>query len=209
VFVNPATTGADVTGYVDVLARSVILGRSPMTMAHAVDCEISPTGSSRATTCVAPVAQRVAIYGASSWLGDASEIAWDDYDRYSSTWSPTAPASSSRAPASRSESHGPLEVSDLVDWKSALAPGMRDAVAAEWSRVMIARAYRRRGLFAAMYTAMLRSARARGARVIAGASVAELRPRYERLGFRYLNRPFRSPFFESSPIYYPAYQVLR
>jgi hypothetical protein len=53
-----------------------------------------------------------------------------------------------------------------------------------------------------------RRAKRRGARLLAGASVLELRPHYERLGFTYLDLPFRSTFFAASPVYFPAYQVI-
>jgi hypothetical protein len=59
-----------------------------------------------------------------------------------------------------------------------------------------------------MYEEAREAAKRRGARLFAGASVAELRPHYERLGFTYLDLPFRSTFFDSSPVYFPAYQVI-
>jgi GNAT superfamily N-acetyltransferase len=64
------------------------------------------------------------------------------------------------------------------------------------------------GLFRRMYEKAREEAKRRGARLLAGASVAELRPHYERLGFTYLDLPFRSWFFEASPVYFPAYQVI-
>jgi GNAT superfamily N-acetyltransferase len=181
-----------------------------MTMAHALSYEISLHWLEPGDDVRSVVAQRMAIYGRElGWIGAASEIAWDDYDRYSSTlvaYSGGELVASSRLTLER---YGPLEVSDLVDWKGAVPGGLRGTLCAEWSRVMIAKQHRGLGLFRAMYAVARQSARARGARVLAGASVAELRPRYQRLGFHYLDCPFRSPFFASSPVYYPAYQVLR
>ena len=73
---------------------------------------------------------------------------------------------------------------------------------------MIDRTLRGGGLFRRMYEEAREAAKRRGARLLAGASVAELRPHYERLGFTYLDLPFRSSFFAASPVYFPAYQVI-
>jgi len=73
---------------------------------------------------------------------------------------------------------------------------------------MIRDAHRGQGLFRAMYALAREAALRRGAALLAGASVEALRAHYERLGFIYLDRPFRSPFFDASPTYLPAYQEL-
>jgi GNAT superfamily N-acetyltransferase len=156
------------------------------------------------------VAMRCAIYGGElAWVGQGdATFAWDAYDRVSTA---LVVRDAGRLVASGRltiEQDGPLEVSDLVDWKSALAPELRGAPAAEWSRVMIDRALRGGGLFRRMYEEAREAAKRRGSRLLAGASVAELRPHYERLGFTYLDLPFRSCFFEASPVYFPAYQVI-
>lgn len=156
------------------------------------------------------IAMRRAIYGSElAWVaeGDAS-FAWDNYDRISTA---LLVRDGKRLVASGRltlEQDGPLEVSDLVNWKGALPPQLRGAPAAEWSRVMIERPFRGAGLFRRMYEEAREAARRRGARLFAGASVAELRPHYEGLGFTYLDLPFRSCFFAASPVYYPAYQVI-
>jgi GNAT superfamily N-acetyltransferase len=156
------------------------------------------------------VAMRCAIYGGElAWVaqGDAA-FAWDAYDRVSTALvvrDGTRMVASGRLTV---EHDGPLEVSDLIDWKSALPPEFRGAPAAEWSRVMIDRPWRGGGLFRRMYEEARQAAKHRGARLLTGASVAELRPHYERLGFTYLDLPFRSSFFEASPVYFPAYQVI-
>ena len=156
------------------------------------------------------IAMRCAIYGGElAWVdqGDAT-FAWDVYDRVSTA---LLVRDSKRLVASGRltvERDGPLEVSDLVDWKSALPPEVRRAPAAEWSRVMIERPWRGAGLFRRMYEEAREEAKRRGARLLAGASVAGLRPHYERLGFTYLDLPFRSCFFGASPVYFPAYQVI-
>jgi GNAT superfamily N-acetyltransferase len=153
------------------------------------------------------VTQRRAIYGGElGWVGEHSDVAWDDYDRHSTTllvYEAGALVASGRLTV---ESDGPSELSDLVDWRAALPIALRAAPAAEWSRVMIAPAYRRCGLFRRLYQAARARAGERGVVLLSGASVAELKPRYERLGFHYLDVPFRSSFFERSPVYYPAYQ---
>jgi GNAT superfamily N-acetyltransferase len=155
------------------------------------------------------VAMRRAIYGGElAWVGEHSEFAWDAYDRVSSA---LLVRDGGRLVASGRltvETDGPLEVSDLVAWKDALPPPLALEVAAEWSRVMIDPAFRRAGLFRRMYAEARAAAARRGAVLLAGASVAELRPHYESLGFVYLDLPFRSSFFDASPIYYPAYQVI-
>jgi GNAT superfamily N-acetyltransferase len=156
------------------------------------------------------IAMRCAIYGGElAWVseGDAT-FAWDAYDRVSTALlvcDGTRLVASGRLTV---EPDGPLEVSDLVDWKSVLPPDLRREPAAEWSRVMIDPHCRRSGLFRRMYEEARKAAMRRGARLLAGASVAELRPHYERLGFTYVDLPFRSHFFEASPIYFPAYQVI-
>jgi GNAT superfamily N-acetyltransferase len=156
------------------------------------------------------IAMRCAIYGGElAWVnqGDAT-FAWDTYDRVSTA---LLVRDSRRLVASGRltvEHDGPLEVSDLVDWRSALPSEFRGAPAAEWSRVMIDRDWRAAGLFRRMYEEAREAAKGRGARLLAGASVAELRPHYERLGFTYLDLPFRSCFFDASPVYFPAYQVI-
>ena len=156
------------------------------------------------------VAMRCAIYGRElAWVGqEDSAFAWDAYDRVSTA---LLVRDGERLVASGRltlEHDGPLEVSDLVDWKGALSADLRLAPAAEWSRVMIDRSLRGAGLFRRMYDAAREAAKQRGARLLAGASVAELRPHYERLGFTYLDLPFRSNFFAASPVYFPAYQVI-
>lgn len=156
------------------------------------------------------IAMRCAIYGAElAWVGDGdTRFAWDAYDRVSTA---LLVHDGERLVASGRltvETDGPLEVSDLVDWKSALPPELRGWLAAEWSRVMIDHSMRGSGLFRRMYQEAREGAKLRGARLFAGASVAELRPHYEGLGFTYLDLPFRSCFFDASPVYYPAYQVI-
>jgi len=156
------------------------------------------------------VAMRCAIYGGElAWVGQGdATFAWDAYDRVSTA---LVVRDSTRLVASGRltvEHDGPLEVSDLVDWKSALPPEFRGARAAEWSRVMIDRSLRGGGLFRRMYEEARAAAKRRGATLLAGASVAELRPHYESLGFTYLDLPFRSCFFNASPVYFPAYQVI-
>ena len=156
------------------------------------------------------VAMRCAIYGSElAWVGEGdASFAWDAYDRVSAA---LLVRDAGRLVASGRltlEQDGPLEVSDLVDWKNALSPELRGAPAAEWSRVMIDRPWRGGGLFRRMYEEAREAAKRRGARLLAGASVAELRPHYERLGFTYLDLPFRSSFFAASPVYFPAYQVI-
>ena len=73
---------------------------------------------------------------------------------------------------------------------------------------MILEKNRGQGLFRAMYEIARGEARDAGAVLLAGASVEALRPLYEGLGFTYLDLPFRSSFFDDSPIYLPAYQVI-
>jgi GNAT superfamily N-acetyltransferase len=157
------------------------------------------------------IAMRCAIYGGElAWVGEGdATFAWDAYDRVSTALI-VCDASARLVASGRLtlEHDGPLEVSDLVDWKSALPPELRAAPAAEWSRVMIDRPFRGGGLFRRMYQEAREAATRRGARLFTGASVAELRPHYERLGFIYLDLPFRSCFFDSSPVYFPAYQVI-
>jgi GNAT superfamily N-acetyltransferase len=156
------------------------------------------------------VAMRCAIYGGElAWVGQGdATFAWDAYDGVSTALlvrdGPRLVASGRLTV----EQDGPLEVSDLVDWKSVLPSELRGAPAAEWSRVMIDGTWRGGGLFRRMYEEARQAAKRRGARLLAGASVAELRPHYERLGFTYLELPFRSCFFEASPVYFPAYQVI-
>jgi|GEM_PF-5298006 len=156
------------------------------------------------------IAMRCAIYGGElAWVGQGdATFAWDAYDRVSTA---LLVRDAGRLVASGRltvEQDGPLEVSDLVDWKSTLPPELRGAPAAEWSRVMIDRPFRGGGFFHRMYEEAREEAKRRGAELFAGASVAELRPHYERLGFTYLDLPFRSCFFEASPVYFPAYQVI-
>jgi GNAT superfamily N-acetyltransferase len=157
------------------------------------------------------IAMRCAIYGDElAWVseGDAT-FAWDAYDRVSTALIVSDAAARLVASGRLTvEQDGPLEVSDLVDWKCALPPELRGASAAEWSRVMIDRPLRGGGLFRRMYEEAREAAKRRGAKLLAGASVAELRPHYERLGFTYLDLPFRSSFFAASPVYFPAYQVI-
>jgi GNAT superfamily N-acetyltransferase len=156
------------------------------------------------------VAMRCAIYGEElAWVGQGdATFAWDAYDRVSTALVVRDGACLVASGRLTVEHDGPLEVSDLIDWKGALPPDLRGAPAAEWSRVMIERALRGGGLFRRMYEEAREAAKRRGARLLAGASVAELRPHYERLGFTYLDLPFRSSFFEASPVYFPAYQVI-
>jgi len=154
------------------------------------------------------VAQRLAIYGGElGWVQDGSDVAWDAYDAYSSTLLVYDDQGSLVASGRYTdERHGTSELSALVDWRAALLAELRGQPAAEWSRVMVAPSFRRHGLFRRMYEALRARARDDGVVLLSGASVAELRPHYERLGFVYLDLPFRSSFFDSSPIYYPAYQ---
>jgi hypothetical protein len=176
----------------------------------AADARLSFRWLARGERSADLIAMRCAIYGGElAWVsqGDAT-FAWDAYDRVSTA---LIVRDSTRLVASGRltvEQDGPLEVSDLVDWKSALPPELRGAPAAEWSRVMIDRSLRSSGLFRRMYEEARAAAKGRGARLLAGASVAELRPHYERLGFSYLDLPFRSTFFAASPVYFPAYQVI-
>jgi GNAT superfamily N-acetyltransferase len=153
---------------------------------------------------------RCAIYGGElAWVGEGDEaFAWDAYDRVSTALLVRDGARLVASGRLTVEQDGPLEVSDLVDWKSSLPPELCAAPAAEWSRVMIDRRLRGGGLFRRMYEDAREAAKRRGAMLLAGASVAELRPHYERLGFTYLDLPFRSSFFAASPVYFPAYQVI-
>jgi GNAT superfamily N-acetyltransferase len=166
------------------------------------------------------VAQRRAIYGGElGWLGDGGGgghvdghghaqdgVAWDRYDRHSTALLVHDGGLLVASGRLTVEHDGPSELGDLVDWRAALPPELRAAPAAEWSRVMIAPTHRRGGLFRRMYEAVRACARDRGAVLLCGASVAQLRPLYASLGFTYLDVPFRSDFFERSPVYYPAYQ---
>ena len=157
------------------------------------------------------VAQRRAIYGGElGWVDADADVAWDAYDQYSSALLVYDDAGALVASGRfTDERHGPSELSDLVDWRAALPAELRDAArapSAEWSRVMVAPALRGSGMFRRMYEAVRARARDGGVVLLSGASVAELRPRYERLGFHYLPLPFRSSFFAASPVYYPAYQ---
>ena len=156
------------------------------------------------------IAMRCAIYGGElAWVGEGdATFAWDAYDRVSTALVVRDGARLVASGRLTVEQDGPLEVSDLVDWKGALPPELRAVPAAEWSRVMIDQSLRGGGLFRRMYEEAREAAKRRGARLLAGASVAELRPHYERLGFTYLDLPFRSTFFDSSPVYFPAYQVI-
>jgi GNAT superfamily N-acetyltransferase len=153
---------------------------------------------------------RRAIYGGElAWVGERdATFAWDAYDRVSTALIVRDVAHLVASGRLTVEQDGPIEVSDLVDWKSALPPELRGSPAAEWSRVMIDRPWRGGGLFRRMYQEARKEAKKRGARLLAGASVAELRPHYQRLGFTYLDLPFRSTFFAASPVYFPAYQVI-
>ena len=156
------------------------------------------------------VAMRCAIYGGElAWVGQGdATFAWDAYDRVSTALVVRDGARLVASGRLTVEQDGPLEVSDLVDWKRALPLELRGAPAAEWSRVMIDRSLRGGGLFRRMYEETREAAKRRGASLLAGASVTELRPHYERLGFSYLDLPFRSSFFAASPVYFPAYQVI-
>jgi hypothetical protein len=155
------------------------------------------------------VAQRRSIYGGElGWVAEHSDSAWDHYDAYSTTLLVRRDGALVASGRLTVESDGPSELSDLVDWRAALPEGMRRGLAAEWSRVMVMPACRGEGLFRGMYEVTRRAAKERGATLLVGASVAELRPRYERLGFVYLDLPFRSRFFAASPTYYPAYQAI-
>jgi GNAT superfamily N-acetyltransferase len=156
------------------------------------------------------IAMRCAIYGGElAWVGEGDEaFAWDAYDRVSTALLVRDGARLVASGRLTVEQDGPLEVSDLVDWKSSLPPELCAAPAAEWSRVMIDRRLRGGGLFRRMYEDAREAAKRQGAMLLAGASVAELRPHYERLGFTYLDLPFRSSFFAASPVYFPAYQVI-
>jgi GNAT superfamily N-acetyltransferase len=157
------------------------------------------------------IAMRCAIYGGElAWVGQGdATFAWDTYDRVSTALLVRDAAARLVASGRLTLEHdGPLEVSDLVDWKGALPAELRGAPAAEWSRVMIDRPLRGSGLFRRMYQEAREAAKRRGARLLAGASVAELRPHYQGLGFTYLDLPFRSSFFTASPVYFPAYQVI-
>jgi len=156
------------------------------------------------------IAMRCAIYGGElGWVGPSdATFAWDDYDRASTALLVREAGRLVASSRLTLEQDGPLEVSDLVEWKNALPPELRRAPAAEWSRVMIDRRMRGGGLFHRMYEETREAAKIRGAGLLAGASVADLRPRYEYLGFTYLDLPFRSCFFDASPVYFPAYQVI-
>lgn len=156
------------------------------------------------------IAMRCAIYGGElAWVGLGDEsFAWDAYDRVSTALVVSNGAHLIASGRLTVEQDGPLEVSDLIDWKGALPLGLRGMPAAEWSRVMIDPTLRGGGLFRRMYEEARAAAKRRGAKLLAGASVAELRPHYESLGFTYLDLPFRSHFFAASPVYFPAYQVI-
>ena len=156
------------------------------------------------------IAMRRAIYGGElAWVGEGdATFAWDAYDRVSTALLVRDGAHLVASGRLTVEHDGPLEVSDLVDWKSALPLELRGVAAAEWSRVMIDPPWRGGGLFRRMYEEAREAAKRRGATLFAGASVAELRPHYERLGFTYIDLPFRSCFFDASPVYFPAYQVI-
>jgi GNAT superfamily N-acetyltransferase len=155
------------------------------------------------------VAMRRAIYGGElGWIDYHSDVAWDAYDRHSITMVVREGARLVASARLSIESEGPLEVSDLVGWRHGLPAALRGGLAAEWSRVMIEPAHRKAGLFRRMYTAASAEARVRGATLMVGASVAELRPVYASLGFVYLDLPFRSSFFAASPVYWPAYQEI-
>ena len=156
------------------------------------------------------VAMRRTIYSDElAWVGQAdATFAWDAYDRVSTALLVRDGVRLVASCRLTIEDDGPLEVSDLVDWKSALLADLRRAPAAEWSRVMIDRPLRGGGLFRRMHEEVRQAAKQREVKLLAGASVAELRPRYERLGFTYLDLPFRSCFFDASPVYFPAYQVI-
>ncbi len=118
------------------------------------------------------IAMRCAIYGGElAWVGqgDAS-FAWDAYDRVSRALLVRDAGRLVASGGLMAEHDGPLEVSDLVDWKIALPPELRGAPAAEWSRVMIDRPWRGSGLFRRMYEEAREEAKRRGARLLAGAS---------------------------------------
>ena len=151
------------------------------------------------------VAMRRAIYGAElGWITEGSDVAWDRYDLHSTALVTLNPEGALVGSGRLSvERDGPLEVSDLVAWKSGLPEGLRGALAAEWSRVMILEAHRGHGLFRTMFLRAREAAREAGVVILAGASVDGLRPLYEGLGFTYLDLPFRSNFFDASPIYWP------
>jgi GNAT superfamily N-acetyltransferase len=119
---------------------------------------------------------RCAIYGRElAWVGEGdATFAWDAYDRVSTALlvrDGTQLVASGRLTV---EHDGPLEVSDLVDWKSALPLELRGAPAAEWSRVMIDPSLRGAGLFRHMYEVAREGAKRRGARLFAGAARLQL-----------------------------------
>jgi hypothetical protein len=155
------------------------------------------------------IAQRHAIYGGElGWVDHDSDVGCDRYDAWSSTLVVHEGAQLVASGRLTVEQDGPSELSDLVDWRAALPQSLRALPAAEWSRVMIAPSHRAAGLFRRMYELTRARAHERGVALFGGASVAELRPRYERLGFTYLDLPFRSSFFAQSPVYWPAYQKI-
>jgi predicted GNAT family N-acyltransferase len=153
------------------------------------------------------IALRRRVYGGElAWIAGDADVAWDTYDRHSSTMVVRNGETLVACARLSVETDGPLEVSDLCPWRDALPRAAAHELAAEWSRVIVAPEHRSRGLFLSMWTATLAAARARGVTIFCGASTAEKRPLYEKLGFHYLPRPFRSSFFDDSPIYFPAYQ---
>ncbi len=71
------------------------------------------------------VAMRCAIYGGElAWVGEGdATFAWDAYDRVSTALLVRDGARLVASGRLTVEQDGPLEVSDLVDWKGALPPG--------------------------------------------------------------------------------------
>lgn len=153
---------------------------------------------------------RRAVYGEELGLLDKTEGVFDCYDQHSRllvVYEKNLPVATSRFTI---DTDGPLEIDDVVPWRAALSSDVpRDLPTAEWSRNMVKREARGRGLLAAMWPYFYAEAKRRGARMLCGACVEALMPSYERFGFTFLrNAPFRVQDFHESPIYYPAYCYL-
>ena len=129
-----------------------------------VDARLSFRWLARGESSNDLVAMRCAIYGGElGWVGQGdATFAWDAYDRVSTALVVRDGARLVASGRLTVEQDGPLEVSDLVDWKSALPPELRGAPAAEWSRVMIDRALCGGGLFRRMYEEERQSGEAPG-----------------------------------------------
>ena len=153
---------------------------------------------------------RRTVYGEELGLLNKTEDVFDRYDQHSRllvVYEKNLPVATSRFTI---DTDGPLEIDDVVHWRAALPRDVpRDLPTAEWSRNIVKREARGRGLLAAMWPYFYAEAKRRGARMLCGACVEALKPSYERFGFTFLlNAPFRVEAFHGSPIYYPAYRYL-